>query len=333
MTVIESRASWGARRPRSTSYLASARGVKAHYTGGHVDPATLTDHDACRVAVRGIQRGHMNGNGWSDIGYSMVVCGHDRAMIGRGPHVLPAANGAGLNSGHYAILVLVGSSGVTQITPAMKKAFHGARDYLRERGSAGPEVKGHRDGYATDCPGPSVYAWVKAGAPLPADPPKPQPPDPAAPPEEDEEMPEIVSLGLEDEVVVPPGVDYQPWWTAEWKDTAGWHPPGGQSIAPNTDVWADVVAHVSLRGFTPGDLVRLGLTRHQADGTLVDVAWPNGRLWTVRADLDGRVEHDLAGHFKLSSANRARVSVRHAAAGEVVLETASAFKGILHRYA
>jgi peptidoglycan hydrolase-like protein with peptidoglycan-binding domain len=34
-------------------------------------------------------------------------------------------------------------------------------------GDAGNEIKGHRDGYSTDCPGPKLYAWVKAGAPRP----------------------------------------------------------------------------------------------------------------------------------------------------------------------
>ncbi len=324
MTVIESRAAWGARRPRSTSYLAASRGVKAHYTGSRVDPQTLTDHEACRAAVRAIQAQHMDGNGWSDIGYSMVACGHDRAMIGRGPHVLPAANGPGLNSGHYAVLLLVGTSGVTEPTDAMLRAFHGARSYLRTHGAAGAEIEGHRDGYATDCPGQAVYAWVRAGAPLPL---QPAPPAPS----EEEDMPEIVSLGLEDDVEVPPGAEYQPWWTVEWKDSAGWHPAGGQSIAPNVDVWADLVAHVALSGLLPGEPVQVGLTRHAPDGVLVDVAWPVGRLATVYADPAGRVEHGLSGHLKLSRAERARVTIRHTSPGAVVLEVASAFKGILHR--
>lgn len=328
MTVIESRASWGARPPRSTSYLAGTRGVKAHYTGGRVNPDTLADHNACRAAMRNIQAMHMDGNGWADIGYSMAVCDHDRAMIGRGPHVVPAANGAGLNSGHYAILALVGNSGVTAITDGMKRAFHGARDYLRQHGAAGTEIKGHRDGYATDCPGPSVYAWVQAGAPLPAVPTVPHIPQPST----EEPMPEIVSVGLEDEAVVPPNVDYQPWWTAEWRDTAGWHPAGGQSIAPNVDVWADIAAHVALRGLAPDEPVQLGLTRHLADGSLVDVAWPNGALMTVRADVTGRIQTDIGGHFKLSAANRARLNILHVSAGPVTLEVSSLFKAILHRY-
>ena len=145
-------------------------------------------------------------------------------------------------------------------------------------------------------------------------------------------MPEIVSLGLAAEVVVPPAVAYQPWWTEEWKDTASWHPTGGQSIAPTVDAWADLVAFVALRGLVPGEVVEVGLTRHLADGSLVDYAWPMGRLMAVHADADGRVEVGLNGHFKLSSANRGRATIRHASAATVTLEVASAFKGILHRY-
>ncbi|MCC5581947.1 hypothetical protein IMZ11_40735 [Microtetraspora sp. AC03309] len=145
-------------------------------------------------------------------------------------------------------------------------------------------------------------------------------------------MPEIVSLGLSNEVVIPVGENYQPWWTAEWCDTVSWHPAGGQSIAPSVDVWADIAAHVALAGLAPGEAVELGLTRHLADGSLADIAWPNGQLRTVYADSAGRVEADVTGQFKLSAANRGRLTIRHPSAGAVRMETASLFKAILHRY-
>ncbi|MFF3871188.1 peptidoglycan-binding protein [Streptomyces sp. NPDC001978] len=50
---------------------------------------------------------------------------------------------------------------------------------LRQHG-AGDEIKGHRDGYATACPGDALYAWVKKGAPRPkGTEPAPKPPAPA----------------------------------------------------------------------------------------------------------------------------------------------------------
>ena len=44
---------------------------------------------------------------------------------------------------------------------------------LREKGGAGREIKGHKDGYATSCPGPDLYAWVQSGAPTPGGQPTP----------------------------------------------------------------------------------------------------------------------------------------------------------------
>ena len=189
MTIdLVSRARWGARAPRgSYSTLTSTKGVKVHYTGGRVDPVLLDDHDRCAAAVRGIQRGHMDGNGWMDIGYSMAVCPHRQVFVGRGPRRVPAATGPGLNSDHYAVLGLVGSSGLTQPTDDMLLGILDAIAYLRAEGGAGKEIKGHRDGYSTSCPGGPLYAWVKRGAPRPGgSTPAPQPVD------DDNPVPEYV---------------------------------------------------------------------------------------------------------------------------------------------
>lgn len=183
---LVSRAEWGARAPKgSYSTLTSAKGVKVHYTGGRVDPAIIDDHARCVAMVKSIQGFHMDGNGWLDIGYSMVACPHRKVFVGRGPGRLAAANGSGLNSGHYAVLGLVGNSGLIEPTDGILHAILDAIGYLREKGGAGKEIKGHRDGYSTDCPGDALYAWVKEGAPRPAEQPNPTPnpdPDPQSPP-------------------------------------------------------------------------------------------------------------------------------------------------------
>ncbi|GAA0970555.1 MULTISPECIES: peptidoglycan-binding domain-containing protein [Actinocorallia] len=167
LTLI-TRTQWGARKARqSASYLTSTRGVKVHYTGSYVDPALADDHDRCAALVRQIQNNHMDANGWNDIGYSFICCPHRYVYEGRGLHRLPAANGEGLNTGHYAILGLVGNKGLTQPSEDMLHGIRDAIDHVRAKGGAGKEVKGHRDGYATDCPGPKLYAWVQDGAPRP----------------------------------------------------------------------------------------------------------------------------------------------------------------------
>lgn len=167
---LVTRAQWGARDYRlpngATLYSGQRRGVKLHYLGtAYSDRA----HDRCDDYVRQIQAQHMDGNGWSDIGYSFVVCTHGYVYEGRGLRRRNSANGnTTLNNQDYAVLLLVGSSGLTQPTDAQ---LHGARDaidYCRREGPAGTWLGGHRDGYATSCPGDAVYAWAKAGAPRPA---------------------------------------------------------------------------------------------------------------------------------------------------------------------
>lgn len=164
-----SRAQWGARAYRkpggATTYSRARRGVKLHYLG-----TAYTDrpHEKCDDYVRQIQTQHMDGNGWSDIGYSFVVCTHGTVYEGRGLRRRNSANGnTTLNEQDYAVLLLVGSSGLTKPTD---EQLHGARDaieYCRREGPAGPWLGGHRDGYSTTCPGAAVYAWVKKGAPRP----------------------------------------------------------------------------------------------------------------------------------------------------------------------
>ncbi|NJP88005.1 peptidoglycan-binding domain-containing protein [Nonomuraea sp. FMUSA5-5] len=114
-------------------------------------------------------------------GNSYVACPHQKVFEGRGLHHLPAANGPGLNAGHYAVLGLVGNAGLVEPTDGILNGILDAVQYVRDYGRAGKEIKGHRDGYSTDCPGEPLYAWVKRGAPRPgggSGPPAP----PAAPP-------------------------------------------------------------------------------------------------------------------------------------------------------
>ncbi len=88
-------------------------------------------------------------------------------MEGRGIGKRTGANGnQPLNVAHYAIVGLVGSEGLTEPTDEMLSAIRDGIELLRQHG-AGDEILGHRDGYATSCPGGPLYAWVKKGAPRP----------------------------------------------------------------------------------------------------------------------------------------------------------------------
>jgi hypothetical protein len=167
---LVTRSQWGARDYRlpngATLYSGNRRGVKLHYLG---TPYTDRAHTQCAAYVRQIQAQHMDGNGWSDIGYSFAVCTHGYVYEGRGLRRRNSANGnTTLNNQDYAVLLLVGSSGVTKPTDDQLNGARDAIDYCRREGPAGTWLGGHRDGYATSCPGDAVYAWAKAGAPRPA---------------------------------------------------------------------------------------------------------------------------------------------------------------------
>ncbi|MFI6986016.1 GH25 family lysozyme [Embleya sp. NPDC050154] len=163
------RSEWGARAyltpGGATKYSAARRGVKVHYLG---TPYSFGDHDGCAAYVRRLQASHMDGNGWSDIGYSFIVCEHGYVHEGRGLARRNSANGTTtLNEQHYAVCALLGSSGSTTPTPEQLHGLRDAIEYCQARGPAGGEIRGHRDGYSTDCPGGPLYAWVQAGAPRP----------------------------------------------------------------------------------------------------------------------------------------------------------------------
>ncbi|MCG0062229.1 peptidoglycan-binding protein [Streptomyces tricolor] len=167
---LVTRAQWGAQPSRyELVYIASTQGVKIHYEGSYV-PKSLADpdaHDACAGHMRDIQAAHLanTAEDYSDIAYNAVVCPHGAVFEGRGVHRRTAANGnQTLNTAHYAVCAMVGSSGLVQPTDAQLNGLVDAIEWMRSGGDAGSEVRGHRDGYATACPGDALYAWVQAGA-------------------------------------------------------------------------------------------------------------------------------------------------------------------------
>ncbi|QHC25039.1 N-acetylmuramoyl-L-alanine amidase [Streptomyces sp. GS7] len=178
---LVTRAEWGAKPPRSPLVqIASTRGVKVHYEGAAVpaDLAKPENHPKCAGRVRTIQADHLANRkeNYSDIAYSFVVCPHGFVFEGRGLHKLQAANGNHqLNLNHYSVCGMVGNSGLTQPTNAHLDGIRDAIELLQEQGGAGAEIKGHRDGFPTLCPGDPLEAWVKKGAPRPGAPSAPPP--------------------------------------------------------------------------------------------------------------------------------------------------------------
>ncbi|MFE1926542.1 N-acetylmuramoyl-L-alanine amidase [Streptomyces asoensis] len=147
----------------------STKGVKVHYEGTPVSTRLLSDHAACIAEWKAIRKSHLANTkeNYSDVAYNYAACPHGYLLEGRGIGKRTGANGnQDLNKGHYAIVGLVGSEGLTEPTDAMLSAIRDGIELLREHG-AGTEIRGHRDGYATSCPGGPLYAWVQKGAPRP----------------------------------------------------------------------------------------------------------------------------------------------------------------------
>ncbi|WP_181009012.1 N-acetylmuramoyl-L-alanine amidase [Streptomyces sp. SM12] len=161
------RADWGAPATSGAGSIANTRGVKIHYMGSHY---TSHAHSRCAGQVLAVRRSHMANTkeNYADIAYNYVVCEHGYVFEGRGVNKRTGANGnAALNTAHYSVLALLGSSGMTEPTADMLNGIVDAVEHLRAHGNAGNEVLGHRDGHPTQCPGGPLYAWVSAGAQRP----------------------------------------------------------------------------------------------------------------------------------------------------------------------
>lgn len=155
---------WG---PSPAAPQAKTKGVKLHYEGG---PVTSESHASCARRWQKIRAVHLNHptENYSDVAYNFAVCQHGYVFEGRGYGKRTGANGTlALNQAHYAVLWMGGTSGVTTPSPEAVAAIQEVIQNLRKRG-AGMEIKGHRDGFATACPGDALYSLVKSGALEPA---------------------------------------------------------------------------------------------------------------------------------------------------------------------
>lgn len=179
------RSEWGARAPRSTTGL-NAKQVTIHWAG---TPSGNPVHDQCDNVVRSFQAYHMDGHGWADIAYNLIVCAHGYVYEGRGRNTKSAANGdSNSNSASYAICYLLGKG--EPFTEAAKAAINEAALYLVP---SGPSWTFHRRWTGSECPGDTIIAWVKAGHPGT---PKPAPPAVPAPEEDEVRIVNVAERGI-----------------------------------------------------------------------------------------------------------------------------------------
>lgn len=151
---ITSRAEWGARAPRSRSTVSWGTRTEfvVHYSEGPTSQSP-----------RSIQDFHMDGNGWSDIGYNFLVDVQGRVYEGRG-WLTVGAHAPDHNSSGIGVC-MIGRNG--DATPAALRSIRAVYDEAVRRKGGGLKKLGHRDVYSTSCPGDELYAWVRAGMPAP----------------------------------------------------------------------------------------------------------------------------------------------------------------------
>jgi hypothetical protein len=158
-------------------------GVAVHYTGS---TSKLGQSATLVLSKRRLEDERVfhtasppQGRGWSDIAYLAAQDQAGRVFDCRGIAYRSAANGnATVNRQYGAITWLIGVGDTP--TPAMIEAFKvWRRDYWLTRYPKATKVVGHRDLYATECPGDPAYTLVRSGELL-------KPPTPVITPPEDD---------------------------------------------------------------------------------------------------------------------------------------------------
>lgn len=126
----------------------------------HYDGATHITRTGNSIP-KAIESEHL-GNGWSGIGYHFVVSQAGEIFEGRGWD-LQGAHCPNHNRSAIGVQIAVG--GDQEPTPEALAASRALYDYACEKYGRQLTKLGHKDGYATDCPGDKLYAWVQAGMP------------------------------------------------------------------------------------------------------------------------------------------------------------------------
>ena len=135
--------------------------------------------------VRGIQRYHVLGNGWDDIGYNFLVDKYGRVFEGRGGGIaqnVVGAHAGGFNTGSVGVAV-IGNYESTAIPAAARRALQKLLAWRLDVGHVYPRghwdavsggssrwpigapvrlraVSGHRDTSYTSCPGNRIYGLL-----------------------------------------------------------------------------------------------------------------------------------------------------------------------------
>lgn len=153
--MARSRESWGARPHRNLTRDGAKHTMVIHHSAGSglaID--TLAEQ---RAALRSIQNHHMDNNGWSDIGYPLVVfqprgnIKRATAWWARPVWAIPAAQ-LNANSGTIPVCVVANNEPIADAT--YRRLAEIAINLKENRGIT--HLKGHFQLTPTECPGPHL---------------------------------------------------------------------------------------------------------------------------------------------------------------------------------
>lgn len=159
MTVeIISRTAWGAKPPKMRTPIVWPDGVTlwVHHSDGPNLPVNASEATEA-ATVRAIQAFHQGpSRGWNDIGYGYLAAPSGRIYEGRGEAI--AAHCPGHN--HEPSVCLLGTFATVSPSPAQHRAVYQLANML----NAG-DLAGHREGFATSCPGDAAMRLIVNGPP------------------------------------------------------------------------------------------------------------------------------------------------------------------------
>jgi len=113
-----------------------------------------------QAAVDGIRNYHINVNGWSDIGYHLLIDRNGILYHGR-PEDIVGAHAYGANTGSIGINLMYGSAD-KHLTAETIQTLTETLKALCEKydiAPSGTTIIGHKDVMATECPG-IVYSYI-----------------------------------------------------------------------------------------------------------------------------------------------------------------------------
>lgn len=261
------RGAWGALPAHRITPLrwASVRYSVLHW------PASMgvkIGHDEATVArwLRSWQRMHMNDRGWSDIAYSHAVDLAGRLWTLRG---WDRVEGGVKNRGGHCVSILAVLGSKDTPTPAMLATIRAWQAEADRRAGRRLTRTYHGALVSTDCPGPKLTAWARAGFPNP---------NPTTP-EENDDMPTPKDLLFADIIPIPATFDAatrkkNPDWTPAAYLRSTWEQANAAKLAAAQSL--ALVRAIAAKTLTPAEIeaaaaegARQAITDAIADGDLV----------------------------------------------------------------